>query len=229
MRILFKFPSRSRHDRFFFSLNNITEKIDDKVNYQILCSLDLDDYSMRTEESMAEIKKYSTRFNIICEYDDSRNKIHAVNRNLEFIGNKYIPIPDIIICWSDDMEAIEQGFDNAIRRAMEDSFPDLDGCLHYNDGWQGETICTLAIMGKKYFDRFGYIYHPDYISVYADTEYTRVARQLGRIKYFPQIIVRHNHPNFTKAMKDALLKKTESYYGQDLETLQRREKINFGL
>jgi len=77
-------------------------------------------------------------------------------------------------------------------------FPDTDGVLHFNDGIHGNMLNTLAILGKKYYDRFGYIYHPKYKSVYADNEFDLISRRLGKCRYFDQMIISHKRKEIKK-------------------------------
>ena len=74
----------------------------------------------------------------------------------------------IVLLASDDMIPMEKGFDNIIIDKMKNYYPDTDGVLWFNDGYQGDKLNTLCILGKKYYDRFGYIYNPEYISVLSD-------------------------------------------------------------
>ena len=62
-----------------------------------------------------------------------------------------------------------KGFDSIIRNEMQKLFPDTDGILWFFDGWR-KDLNTLCILGRKYYDRFGYIYHPDYNSFWSDAE-----------------------------------------------------------
>ena len=64
---------------------------------------------------------------------------------------------------------------------MSFNYPDTDGVLWFNDGFQGNRLNTLCILGKKYYERFNYIYHPDYISLYCDEEQTNVARNMNKM------------------------------------------------
>lgn len=221
LRILFKFASRSRPQKFFDSLNNIQSKIADKVNYEILCSLDLDDKSMNNTETINKLSLYK-KVNVI--WGASKNKIDAINRDLQGVDF------DILINTSDDMEFTVQGFDNIIRENMRQYYSDLDGVLHYNDGTQaGDHLMTMSIMGKKYFDRFGYIYHSDYTSLWSDNEATEVATRLGKRTYFTEVLFNHNHPGWGKASYDEQYYRTERYYQEDKMVYEKRKANNFGL
>ena len=221
MKILFKFASRSRPEKFFASLDNIQSKVADTFNYDIVCSLDKDDVKMNTAEVINKLSMYTN-----CEFcwGTSKNKIDAINRDME--GREF----DILINMSDDMVFKEQGFDNIIRKNMEEHHPDLDGILHYNDGTQaGDRIMTMSIMGKKFYDRFNYIYHPDYTSLWCDNETTEVASILGKRTYFSEVLFNHNHPGWGKVPYDEQYIRTEKFYQQDKVVFDKRKAINFGL
>jgi len=78
-----------------------------------------------------------------------------------------------VICASDDMVPKAWGWDNEIAIAMNQHFPDLDGCVHFNDGNTDGELITFSILGKRLYERFGYIYHPDYKSLYCDNEFKK--------------------------------------------------------
>ena len=59
------------------------------------------------------------------------------------------------------MVPLVNGYDTVIKEKMTLHYADTDGVLWFNDGHQEKKLNTLCILGKKYYDRFGYIYHPD--------------------------------------------------------------------
>lgn len=71
----------------------------------------------------------------------------------------------------------QKGYDNIIAVNMNKYFPNMDGALHFNDGRVGNSLFTLSIMGKKLYDQFGYIYHPDYKYTYCDNEFHLVVKK----------------------------------------------------
>ncbi|MFK5283673.1 hypothetical protein ACI3PL_29270, partial [Lacticaseibacillus paracasei] len=75
------------------------------------------------------------------------------------------------------------GFDELLRAYFLQFFRDFDGVLHLPDGKIKHELCTYSIMGRAYFERFGYIYHPDYTSLWCDNEFTEVAQILGKWAY----------------------------------------------
>jgi hypothetical protein len=108
-----------------------------------------------------------------------------------------------------------RGYDQIIRDKMRTHYPDTDGVLHFNDGVRGKNLNTLCILGKKYYDRFGYIYHPSYKSLWCDNEFTDVSNSLNKSTYIETVIIRHEHPLWTKTGYDDLYKHNDTYDTQD--------------
>lgn len=231
MKILFKFATRSRPQKFFSCLENIINTVESD-NYQILVSADEDDETMAWDK----IKdRYDLILNsvdgdvnrVITHHGKSKNKIEAINRDFE-----YIRTWDILINTSDDMNFVRKGFDNIIRKDMTEQFPDLDGFLHYNDGNQRDRVATMSIMGRKYYERFNYIYHPSYESLFCDEEATEVAKRLGRHRYMGDIpLFKHLHPAWGLGEYDEQYQRTESrkVWIADENNFIERKARNFDL
>lgn len=217
MKLLVKLPTRSRPHQFLNVLNLLNQKAKDSdINY--LISIDTDDSTM-TQEVLDQALNVN---NVIIKKGTSQSKIHACNRDME-INTGW----DIVALISDDMIPQMDGWDAIIRQKMIDSYPDTDGCLWFNDGYQ-DRICTLNIMGKKYYDRFGYLYHPDYHSLFCDNEYTEVARGLGRMDYFEDCLFMHSHfANDPTVKRDKLYDRNEALFNIDKQTFERRKAQGF--
>lgn len=134
---------------------------------------------------------------------------------------------DIILLLSDDMEVASKGWDDRVRKDMARCFPDTDGCLWYYDGFQTKR-CTLSCMGRKYYDRFGYLYHPSYRSLFCDDEFTEVAKREGKIVFIQVPIALHQNPYWGgKVPMDALYRRNgvgigEANWKEDEENFKRR-------
>jgi hypothetical protein len=85
----------------------------------------------------------------------------------------------------------------------------------------------MSIIGRKYYDKYNYIYHPSYISLWCDNEYTIVAKNQQKMIYFEEIIFVHNHPSNVGGIVDEQLKKTESFAEIDYNNFMNRQKNNF--
>lgn len=213
MKILFKYTSRSRPELFKRGMDSIINNCISE-SYQILVSIDEDDESMFGME-----EQYKNNNKVVFCKGVNKNKIYAINRDLDKITDW-----DILVNMSDDMLFIEKGFDAFIRGG----FDNLDQCLHFPDGNRNDLI-TMSILGRQYFERFGYIYHPDYISLYCDNEQMDVAKLLGCYKYINKNIFHHLHPAYGKAEYDMQYNHTESFSNADHITYFRRRANNFDL
>ena len=218
MKILFKYTTRSRRSNFLRGYDSILNKIANREDYHILISVDKDD------QSMSPLPVLDGNYTFVV--GNSKNKIDAINRDL----NEFDYDWDILINMSDDMIFTKKGFDDIIRAEF---YNDFNQYLHFNDGNQKCNVCTMHIVGRNYYDRFKYIYHPDYISLWCDVENDIVAKQLGCYKYMGDNIklFRHLHPAWGLAPQDALSIKTEdrSLWVADEITFNKRKRINFGL
>jgi hypothetical protein len=219
MRILVKYPTRQRPAQFLQTLREYYTRAKDNSKIEYLISYDKDDSKMN--QNIID-QANSIGLNIKCVSGYSKSKIHACNRDLEKAEDW-----DIVVLVSDDMFVQVDGWDEIIRNKMKEFYSDTDGCLWFWDGHQ-ERICTFTIMGRKYFERFGYLYHPSYASLWCDNEFTEVAQGLGKIKYFKERIVEHVHPCWGKKMQvDDLYRLNESFYKADHEVYVKRKQKNF--
>ena len=108
--ILFKFPTRNRPAKVIDCLKTLTKNIENKDNYKIVLNCDLDDITMNN--CISEIKSFPNT-DIIFDY--SKNKIHAMNRDMDKIDYKW----DIMVMVSDDFDFYRFGFDNIIRHGLD--------------------------------------------------------------------------------------------------------------
>lgn len=221
LKILLKFPSRSRPDKLMLVYKKYIDFADDPDSIQGLITLDSDDITV-TEELQQSLMAIHT--NTIIKVGYSGNKIAAVNRDMEHAGQF-----DVLLLASDDMIPIVKGYDTIIREKMTSLYPDTDGVLWFNDGYQGQRLNTLCILGKAYYDRFNYIYHPSYKSEWCDNEFTEVANQLGKQTYFERVIIRHEHPTTMPHLTrdDALYKKNTEMANGDYANYHQRKLNNF--
>jgi hypothetical protein len=146
-------------------------------------------------------------------------KVEAINRDLD--GESF----GIIVCASDDMVPQTIGWADRIKALMAQQYPDTDGVIHLNDGRRGIGLNTLSILGKRYYDRFGYLYHPAYRSLWCDDEFTAVSYALDRATYFDEVLIAHDW--IGQHAPDELHKRNERHFHDDAKTYERRRKAGF--
>jgi hypothetical protein len=214
--ILIKFPTRNRPQQFLNTLRTYIRLADDISHIKIMITLDRDDTSYDLHEITTEFPS------LVISVGESKNKIDAINRDM----NRAPPF-DIVLLASDDMIPIKKGYDTTIRKKMNKHFPDMDGVLWFYDGYQ-KRINTLIVMGKTYFDRFGFLYNPVYKSFFCDNEFTDTANFLNKQIFIEDLIIKHEHPiNTSVVAPDELYQRNDKYWAEDECTYETRNRKDY--
>jgi hypothetical protein len=219
MKILIKFPTRGRQEKFFSTLNKYYELLDDIDRTQFQITIDEDDITMNDQKVFEKLSSYK---NLKFDLGKSKNKIDAINRNITVDGW------DIILIASDDMIPKVEGYDTIIRNKMVELYPNTDGILWFHDG-NRKDLNTLSIFGREYYKRFGYVYHPEYKSFWCDNEFTQVGNILKKQTFIDQVIIHHEHPDWGFGGRDDLYISNAKNDNHDRNVFINRAKINFGL
>jgi hypothetical protein len=226
MKLLIKFPTRQRQHRFFEAMDYLLTALRRPEDVSVLLTLDTDDEAMNNDEVRNQIAFYEDfyKVNITTVYGESKNKIHACNRDIELVEEPW----DILLLFSDDMFPATIGFDKIILDKFEQLIPDTDGVLYSPDGYT--PLNTLCILGKKYYDRFGYIYYPEYESFFPDNEFMEVSQLLKKELRLNKMLFRHEHPcNNAKVKSDALYERNNHTWDVDKQLYMDRRAANFNL
>lgn len=221
--ILFNFATRMRPTKFFSCLDNI-KSLCTIPGHRILVKADEDDFSMNQDWVKMLAKTYH---NVIMAYGTSGSKIAAINRNIP----EHLDGVDIIVNMSDDLLFLEKGFDEIIYKDFTAYYPNFDGLLHYPDKFAGGRTCTHTIIGRRLYEQFGWMYHPDFLSVYCDNHLTDITRRMGKYTFINKKILEHMHPHAGLAAWDSQYKATEhpDVYAKDKATYLRLKENNYGL
>jgi hypothetical protein len=217
--LLVKFPTRGRPDKFFGVLERYRD-LSRSNNIKFVVTCDLDDESMNNDQVKERFKQFD---NVEVCYGNSKTKIQAINADMQ--GRDF----DICLLASDDMIPEREGYDLEIIKQMQLNYPDFDGVIWFSDGYQKRNLNTLTIVGKRYYDRFGYLYHPDYVSFYSDNEFMQVAFMLGKQTYVDDVIIRHQHPDNTKESIDMTYAVNNQHVMRDHMVFEHRSRSMFGL
>lgn len=217
-KLLIKFPTRGRVEKFFKILELYYSNLEDPNNTFFVISCDIDDDDMNNEFVRNRLRQYK---NLQVYFANNKSKVEAINNNIGDVDF------DILLLASDDMIPQVFGFDTVVRSKMSEIFPDFDGVLWFNDGYQGSNINTLSILGKKYYDRFGYIYHPSYKSLMCDIEFMEVSKKLNKVCYIDNVIIRHEHLVWTGEKYDALQIHNDSFLNEDGLNFSFRKENGF--
>jgi hypothetical protein len=235
MKLLIQFPTLDRPHKFVRVLNEYVNKASghwydnkrcESLFFNINC--DADDVSMNNalmKYTISEIFKHNSFADYQINYDKDTDKISAINAHVDDIDF------DIVVCASDDMIPQVNNWDIEIASAMGQHFPNLDGCVHFNDGHTDGQLITFSILGRKLYDHFGYIYHPDYKSLYCDDEFTREVTRMDKVAYIDRVIIKHEHygeeGNSNSGDLDFAAQKTLHYSGRDGHVFELRQSKGF--
>jgi hypothetical protein len=196
-------PSRSRAARAYHTAIQWISHADCKIQH--ILSLDTDDPKLRDYPELD-----------VVTVNRNRSAIDAINKAAEIASG------DILIVVSDDFECFP-GWGLKIEKLMSGK---ADWILKTQDGIQPWVI-TLPIMDRIYYERFGYIYHPDYAHAFCDTEMTCVADLIGR-KFTSDMMFRHLNDGNTKII-DAVSEKNDATFESGRKIFIDRKKKLFNV
>lgn len=227
MRILLKCPTRSRPQRVIATLTEYMKLANHPEQIGVAVSCDEDDSSMErnlVQEELHRVLSKSEWHRIF--FSKNKSKIEACNANMNEIEYPW----DIVVLVSDDMIPQLKGYDDVIRNHMRAKFPNTDGLLWFNDGTQTDKLNTLCVYGRELYKSFGYIYNPNYKSLFCDTELTDLCKTTlaSKCTYIPYCIIRHQHPGTGyPQLMDALYNANQRFWTQDMYTYISRKKYEY--
>jgi len=213
MKISIIHPSRSRADQAYNTYRNWMEKACNWLDIEYILSIDSD--YIQNETYYRAFYSFKNSIKVVCM--NNKNAIQAINNAAK------VATGDLFVVISDDFDCPEH-WDTLLLKEIEGK---SDFLLKTDDGLQ-RTLVTLPIMDREYYNRFGYIYHPDYQHMHADEEMTIVAIMLGRyIKC--DLKFEHLHYSTGKTPKDAINSKNDATWSHGQRTLDRRAMNDFGI
>lgn len=200
-------PSRGRA---YKSLNTTSKWISNASSEtELIVSID---------ENDATKDEYMRLYNGKVIVNNNRSSVEAVNNAAK------VSTGDILIVVSDDTDC-PANWDRLILSAIEGR---KDFVLKVYDGIQ-KWIITMPIIDREYYDRFGYVYHPEYAHLFCDTEFTHVADVTKKVIWRNDIMFRHNHYSIGRSQRDHVSIVADSTAENGAKVYLKRFKENFGL
>lgn len=219
-KILIKYPTKKRPLKFETTLNRYVNFLSGKHEVMFAIILDNDDKGIN----------YITYPNVNIQYfiKEPKGKIDAINYTNDKIKEFNY---DILILASDDMLPIVVGYDDIIVNDFvslnkQYKYNPYDFAIWYFDGYR-KDLCTLAVMGRLYEERFGYIYHQSYKSLWADNEFTEVGIKNNRLMKLNTCVIKHDHYENTNGTIDELYILNKQYEQFDMDNFYNRKKTGF--
>lgn len=202
-------PSRGRASKAIEVSQKWISSAGTRVEY--ILSIDTDD------DVLSYKKAYLFYSDITTIIKNNRSAIDAIN-NAAAISSG-----DIIVVMSDDFDCPE----NWAIKLLEATEGKTDWIAKTPDGIQN-WIITLPIMDRAYYNRFGYVYYPEYKHMFCDTEMSCVADLLQR-RINLDIPFKHNHYSTGATKKDSINERADATWGQGEALFIERAWKNFDL
>lgn len=211
MKILVNFPTRTRPEKF-------KEVVDMWLcpEVAIVATIDKDDKSMVNDPMLNWCIDHDVEVQII----EPAGKIAAMNAGLS--SREW----DICIIGQDDLIPRAKYATKIIALWKKHFGESTDGILHLDDGNQTGSLNTIVVIGRQYYNRFGYVYHPSYISLWADNEYSDVSTHLMKVVRINRRVITHE---WAGQCPDNLLRHNETFDQIDKMTYARRKALGFPL
>jgi GT2 family glycosyltransferase len=110
----------------------------------------------------------------------------------------------ILIAISDDFEPMT-GWDTALWALCTD-WPNKEAVIRVNDGntSSANKPFTLPILTRKRYERLGYMFYPEYESLFSDTEFGEHAELDGVVINAKTLLFEHHHHTCFKRSKDSV-------------------------
>ena len=223
-RLVIKFPTRNRPEKFKSVFTRYMTFLSGRHDVRFVVSMDADDATMNNDAMREWFETRKRNADIKYCYGYSKTKIQACNADME---GEY---GDVLMLASDDMNPQQMSYDEVVFKCFEQAFPDFSGAIKFWDGLRPkeDPLMTLTVMGFPLYKQFGYIYNPEYKSVYCDNEQTEVCHRLGKLAIAPYCIIRHE---WTNEPFDTLHARNENkdMYDVDSKTFEARKAKNFDM
>jgi glycosyltransferase involved in cell wall biosynthesis len=106
---------------------------------------------------------------------------------------------EILIQLSDDWEPTQHWDETLLNE-----FEGVEGeqVLAISDGHRTDNLLCMAILNRKRYEKQGFLFHPEFFSVFSDDYFTWAAYKDNVIKEAKHIVFEHQHPVFNKGAWD---------------------------
>lgn len=152
------------------------------------------DVARQLESVVPELKACSYQWHI--QSSEPYNCVKGWNLAAEHACGK------VLVQLTDDIVPPE-AWDAKLAALEPRDWMDRDTAVHVEDGYVHDLM-VIAIVTRIRYERFGYLFYPDYFSLFSDTELTRVAYLEGAVLLAKHLLFEHKHPDCEKRARDAV-------------------------
>lgn len=207
-------PSRNRPEMAEQALMEWTNKLSGENPYEYLLSIDDDE---RDKDAYSEVAR---RFGGRLIVHDNRSYVEAVNHAARLCDG------DFLIVVSDDFGCPERWDVSLVEVAADRK----DVAILVHDAVDGR-IMTLPIVGRAFYERLGYVFYPEYSSLFCDDELTEVAKLTGSLVDATHLVFPHRHHSVGQTPFDKTYERQDSNraWWEGWRLFEKRKAVGFGL
>jgi hypothetical protein len=140
--------------------------------------------------------KDSSKIRWVVQDQPPFNSVRGWNKAAERATGK------VLLIISDDFDC-PPAWDQKLLELPVKNWVDGEYVVHVDDGFV-QDLCTLPILTRKRYQRFGYVFYSSYESVFSDTELTERARMDGVMIEAVHLRFEHHHYDNHKRELDAI-------------------------
>lgn len=190
---------------------------------------------MNNDRVKERLNNYS---NLKYFYGPDEGKIGAINRDINYLDDPW----EILVNFSDDMRFTGFGWDVTMINEIRKVWPSgTDFFANFWDGYVPVPLPTMSIMGREYYFRDAYIYHPSYKSFSCDAEAMYVAQMRERYNFFKLtkrddrimnkfhdvVLFKHEHPTWLHSPTDETYDRNATNGDNDVKVYHERMEKYF--
>lgn len=220
-------PSYNRATMAFSTCCNWINNTKYPLDIEYLVGLDnTDPDKAMYETKFKEIENKVSK--LIVDVGDSTCAVQAVNR----LATKVSNTSELLVEICDDVDCF-QDWDVALLKLLEgvNNFEDPkmigthDGLRDYG------VVFTQPIMNRAAYSKLGFIVYPEYTSMFADNDFTEVARRTGWLVNAPHIMFKHKHYSIGLNSIDNTYSRrnNQQEFDSNHRVYQERNRRNFDL
>jgi hypothetical protein len=124
----------------------------------------------------------------------------------------------ILASLGDDHRPRTAGWDVVANHAMAELG---SGLVYTADGLQDERLPTAPLWSADVIRELGWFFPPVLTHLYADNYWLRLAQDIERYRYLPDVLIEHLHPSAGKAQEDDVNRENDSHYDSDRQAYEK--------
>jgi len=213
MKISLIHPSRGRPTKALSTFKHWIGQASGKIELEHILSIDLDD-----ETKGAYLVQFHSSKILI---NDNDCVVKATNHAAK------ISTGDVLIYLSDDFMAPKDWDLEIFSRKLHESKEPVLLKVHDNLQPFNKDVLTIPIMNRVLYERLGYFWHPEYLSMFVDQDLYHVCKNNNWLQYAPLLIFPHEHYSIGKATRDATYVRSDKNWIQGEILYRQRQSEGF--